>query len=79
MGVVLIVSVAVITVGLITLCAISKTQHERAQQIVLDAKKLWLARGDINDDGQYTVADVVLLARYVAGTIDTIPYVPGGD
>ena len=31
-------------------------------------------RGDINDDGLFTVADAVLLMRYVAGTIDTIPY-----
>lgn len=31
-------------------------------------------RGDINDDSLFTVADAVLLMRYVAGTIDTIPY-----
>lgn len=33
-------------------------------------------RGDINDDGLFTVADAVLLMRYVAGTIDSIPYYP---
>lgn len=33
-------------------------------------------RGDINDDGLFTIADAVLLMRYVAGTIDSIPYYP---
>lgn len=44
-------------------------------EILYNENEMLVARrGDINDDGEFTVADVVLLARYVAGTIDTIPY-----
>ena len=31
--------------------------------------------GDVNADGEVTIADAVIIERYVAKTIDTLPYV----